>query len=382
MPDQRAALAIYTLDGIILYILWYNRGTAMDEATFRILGTLSRELGSTISIHQLTAKIRQYYGTGYYARTYNKINELSKQGLITITKAGRSSIPSLNFSSYTLLDLLSEIEMRRKREFLDGFKNLQPLLMDMEAFAHNDSRIESISLINPEHNAKLNRAEILILLHDTDSSNLIDRLISIHSMLRVIQNSRIIRIDSLPLTTNEFHGLLISNEINPLKEMLSNRITFSNPSSFWQNIAEISRSRGKIIFEKEETSPAKISDTDIYYNLSRFGYRELGKEPQEGRPICIEYTVTAIMIREGARLIDSIPIILTKNDAHYSLLIFLSQKYGLSGRLLGLLRVLEKLKPNVDTARAIKALESLGAKAAKVNEKAVEQKMRLYNAIR
>jgi len=354
----------------------------VDEATFRILDTLSRELGSTISIHQLTAKIRQYHGTGYYARTYNKLNELSKQGLIKITKAGRSSIPSLDFSSYMLLDLLSEIDMRKKREFLAGFKNLQLPLMDMEAFARNDSQIESISLINPEHNAKHNRAEILILLHDIDSSNLPDKLISIHSALRTLQSSRIIRIDSLPLATKDFHSLLISNEINPLKEMLSNRITFYNPGSFWQNIAEISRSSGKIIFEKEETNPAKISDTDIHYNLSRFGYRELGIEPQERRSICIEFIIAAIMIREGARLIDSIPIILAKNRADYSLLIFLSQKYGLSSRLLGLLKVLEKLKPNRETASAIRILESLGVKGTRVNEKVVEQKMRLYDAIR
>ncbi len=125
----------------------------MDAATFRILDTLSREIGSTISIHQLTSRIRQYHGTAYYARTYNKLNDLSKQGLITITKAGRSSIPSLNFASYTLLDLLSEIEMRKKREFLDRSKTLQLLLIDMEAYAHSDSQIESISLINPERNA-------------------------------------------------------------------------------------------------------------------------------------------------------------------------------------------------------------------------------------
>lgn len=227
----------------------------MDEATFRILDTLSRELGRTISIRQLTAKIRQYYGTGYYARTYNKLNELSRQGLITITKAGRSSIPSLDFSSYMLLDLLTEIEMRKKREFLDGFKNLQPLLMDMEALAHNDSQIESISSIDPKHNAKLNRAEILILLHDIDSNNLPDKLISIHSAFRTLQSSRIIRVDSLPLTTNEFRSLLISNAINPLKEMLSNRITFYNPNSFWQNIAEISQFERQNHFRERGNQP-------------------------------------------------------------------------------------------------------------------------------
>jgi len=354
----------------------------VDETTFRILDTLSRELGSTISIRQLTSKIRQYHGTAYYARTYNKLNDLSKQGLITLNKAGRSSIPSLDFSSYTLLDLLSEIEMRKKRELLDRYKTLQLLLVDMESYAHGDPQIESISLINPERNAKLNRAEFLVLLHDMDSSILLDKLISIHSALRNIQSSRIIRIDSLPLKTKEFHSLLTSNEINPLKEMLSNRITFYNPSSFWLNISEILRASGKILFEKEETNPAKISDTDIYHNLSRFGYRELGIEPREGRLICIEYIITAIMIRGGARLFDSIPIILAKNKPDYSLLIFLSQKYGLSDRLLGLLRVLRKLKPTGEVASSIRILESLGAKGTRVNEKSIEQKMRLYHAIR
>ena len=354
----------------------------MDEATFRILDTLCRELGSTISIHQLTARIRQYYGTVYYARTYNKLIDLSKQGLITITKAGRSSIPSLNFSSYMLLDLLSEIEMRKKREFLERFKTLLLLLMDMEAYARNNSRIESISLINPERNAKLNRAELLILLHDIDSSILPDELLSIHHTLRNLESARVIRIDSLPLMAKEFRSLITSNEINPLKEMLSNRITFYNPNSFWQNICEILRSSGRIIFEKEETNPAKISKDDVYYNLSRFGYRELGIEPREGRPICIEYIIAAIMIREGARLTGSIPIILAKDKANYNVLIFLSQKHGLSGKLLGLLRALEKLKPIRAPASAIKLLESLGAKGTRVDQKALEQKIRLYNALR
>jgi len=354
----------------------------VDEATFRILDTLSRELGGMISINQLTSKIMRYYGTGYYARTYNKLNDLAKQGLIQLTKAGRSSIPSLNFSSYTLLDFLAEIEIRKKRELLDSSKTLQPLLMDMEAFAHSDPQIESISLINPARNARLNRAELLILLHDMDHAILPDRLIHLHSALHSIQSSRIIRIDALPLTIREFHSLLTSNEINPLKEMLSNRITFYNPRSFWLSISEVLRSSGKIMFETEETNPAKISKADIYYNLSRFGYREFGIEPEPGRSICIEYTIAAIMAGENARLAASIPIILAKNKADYSLLIFLAKKFGFADKLLGLLGAVEKLKPTKEAAAAIRVLETLGAKAAKVNLKDLEGNMRLYDAIR
>lgn len=197
----------------------------MDEATFRILDTLSREIGNPISIHQLTSKIKQQYGTGYYARTYNKSMELSKQGLITITKTGRSSIPSLNFPGYSLVDMLSEIEMRRKREFLDGSRALRPLIMDIEACAHGDPRIDSISLTNPERNARLNRAELLILLRNSPERSS-KQTAPIYTAMRDIQIKRDIRTDALLLSTEDFSGLLTSDEINPLREMLGNKIAF------------------------------------------------------------------------------------------------------------------------------------------------------------
>jgi hypothetical protein len=354
----------------------------MDEATFRILDTLSMELGNTLSIHQLTSKIKQNYGTGYYARTYNKLIDLSKQGLIQLSKAGRSSIPSLNFSSYALLDMLSEIDMRKKRQFLDRFKNTELLLLDLETHAHNNPQIESISIIDAERNAKLNRAELLFLLHDMNSDNLPDRSISIYNTIRDFQDSRNIRIDALPLTTKRFRDLLTSNEINPLKEMLRNRITFYNPSSFWLNISEVLSSNSKIIFEKTETNPLKMTDAVIYSNLLRFGYRELGIAFREDKLVCIESVIAAIMTRGTARLIDAIPIILVKNKTNYHLLIFLSEKYGFSDELLGLLKTLAKLKPSIDTEDAIHILQSLGLKGTKVNEKTMEHNMRLYHAIR
>jgi hypothetical protein len=354
----------------------------VDEATFRILDTLSRELGSTISIHQLTSKIREYHGTAYYAGTYNKLNDLRKQGLITLTSAGRSSIPSLNLASYSLLDMLSEIELRKKREFLEKSKTLQLLLMDMESYAHANASIESISIINPERNARLNRAEFLILLHHANSGTFSHELISLDKALRRLQSARLIRIDSLSLTPNEFRSLLIADEINPLKEMLSNRITFYNPSSFWLNIAWLMRAAGKIKFEKEETTPGKISDIDLNYNLLRFGYRELGTGIKEGRRICIEYVASALLMQGGARQIDAVPIILAKNNTDYNLLVFLCQKYGQSGKLLGLLRVLQKLKPNSDIANSIKRLEAMGAKEIRADGKSIGDKMKVYDVNR
>jgi len=246
----------------------------VDEAAFRILDTLSSEMGSPISIRQLTAKIKRRYGTGYYARTYNKLIELSDQSLITVTKAGRSSIPSLNFASYALLDMLSEIEMRKKREFMERNRSLRPLITDIEAWARGNPSIESISMTSPERNARLNRVELLILNRNA-SASASEHTASIRRAITGIQRKLDIRTDALLLSPENFSGFLTSDEINPIREMMSNKIAFYAPQAFWAEIAD-TLAKGTIRLLGEETNPARIAESDLLFNLDRFGYREFG----------------------------------------------------------------------------------------------------------
>jgi hypothetical protein len=352
----------------------------MDEATFRVLDTLSREMGSTISTNQLTFKIRQRYGTGYYARTYNKLTELSKQGLITITKAGKSSIPSLDLSSYRLLDLLSEIEIRKKWEFLDDSRILQPLLRDIEAYAHKDPQIVSISIIGPERNTKLNRAELLILIRNSIESSS-RRIVSVHRTVMDAQNRHNVRIDALLLSTEEFAELLVSDEINPLREMLTDKITFYAPQAFWNELASIFAKGHRIRVLSTETNPARIPEKELIFNLNRFGYREIGPKITEGEKICIEYIIASILMKGDTRRVNAIPVLLSKNTANYRLLAFLSQKYGQSGRLLGLVKAMHALKPRREAALMIDMMEELGVEEIKADKNAIAQVMRLYNAV-
>lgn len=352
----------------------------MDEATFRILDTLTREIGSTISINQLTSKIRQYYGTAYYARTYNKLNDLLKQGFITITKAGRSSVPSLNFSNYLLSDLLSEIEMRKKREFLGRSKTLQPFIKDVEAYARRDSPIESISLIKPERNARLNRAELLTLIRDS-KKNGSSQVTAVYRAVLDLQSKHNVRADVLPLSTEELAELLASDEINPLREMLSNKIAFHAPQAFWAEIASSSASGHRIRLLSTDTNPAKITEKDLVFNLTRFGYEEIGPKIAQGEKICIEYIITSILMKGDARRINSIPILLSKNTTNYNLLIFLSQKSGLTNTLLGLLKVMGKIKPQKKVTTIVDTLEELNTKEINADANAVSQNMRSYNAV-
>jgi hypothetical protein len=95
----------------------------------------------------------------------------------------------------------------------------------------------------------------------------------------------------------------------------------------------------------------------------------------------VEYIITAIMTSNDARRINGIPVMLAKNKAKYSLLIFLSLKHGLEGRLLGILRTLDMIKPTRPNEMAIRILESLKAVEIQPDVKSIQENMRLYSAV-
>jgi len=352
----------------------------MDETTFRILNTLWRHTGKALSINELTSKIRESYGTAHYPNIYHKLRTLAREEIITLTKAGKSSIANLNFGNYFLVDSLAEMELRKKRELLRKSKTLQILLVDIEHSLRLIPLIESMSVTNPEKNMRLNRAELLVLLHSAKKLNLSDEMVLVYKATQGLQNTHNIKLDSLVLTTDEFIPLMTSEEINPLKEMLPTKIAFYSPQMFWARIADALR-LGKINLEASETNPARIAEKDLMYNLAKFGYKEIGSEISVGQNICIEYVIASILMRSDARRIESIPVILAKNMTNYRMLIFLSQKYGQSGRLLGLLNVLHKVKPMTEAQLAIHIMQALDVREIKANQRSIEERMKLYNAI-
>jgi len=62
-------------------------------------------------------------------------------------------------------------------------------------------------------------------------------------------------------------------------------------------------------------------------------------------------------------------------------LAFLSQKFEIAGKLMGLLRILHAIKPTRETAETIAFLETFDAGEIPADEESVLQKMRLYNAL-
>lgn len=352
----------------------------MDKTTFRILDVLSRDLGTPISINELTRRIRKIYGTAYYKNIYDKIQDLKKQNVLNLSEVGRASIITFDFNNYRLTDILAEMELKKKQEFLKAGTELEMVFLEMDRSFKDIHMIESILIINPENNLKLNRIESLFLLKDHGQA-LQNEILSANSIIEELQSKHNIKIDSIFLTEKEFLDSLESEETNPLKEMLWDKIVFFSPQAFWLMMGMALRRGIRIKTEGGEMNLAKITNRDLIYNLSRFGYKEMGTKMERGKDMCIEQIITSVLLQDDARRVYAIPVLLAKNKVNYSLLVFLCKKYKKTGRLLGLLRALNKIRGNEKTEDAIKMLEDIKTGEIKANKESIMEKMRLYNAI-
>ncbi len=69
----------------------------LSGTEFKIIDTISREIGNPISIRGLTTEIKQEFGSAHYPNIYNALLGLKDKNIIQIEKQGNASIPLLNF---------------------------------------------------------------------------------------------------------------------------------------------------------------------------------------------------------------------------------------------------------------------------------------------
>lgn len=356
----------------------------MLDMEFRILDVLSREIGNALSINKIAEKVKTLYGSGDYKNIHVAINNMSKDRIVTLEQAGNTSIANINFENYMIIDLLSEMELRKKRDFLKNRQEMQMLMLEFDTYLYDQDLIQSISMINPGRNAKLNRAEFLVHLKKSSNRKMIyEAKIGIYVILNHLQMTHTMRIDALVLEDNEVSDLVKSNEANPVREMFYDKITIFSSQSFWLWIRNEIMKGIKIKTEENQIHPAKISQEDLVYNMARFGYTEFGPKIKEGRQICIEYTIASIMFHKDARRIDAIAIMLAKNTkrTNYDLLLFISRKYEFAEKLLGILKSLRNLVAHAKTAvgEPIRLLEAMNIEEIKADEKRMKDRLKLYN---
>ena len=350
----------------------------MDKVTNRILEEITSSIGVSLSINELTNRIKDKYGSAYYKNIYDKLQNLKNDGLLNLEPIGRSSSIKLNFENYLLIDTLSVMEIEKKLKFLSNKTNLSSLFTEMDKSLSDKCCIRSIITINPSKNIKLNRIELFLLLNETP--DYLDQTIELQKITLDLQRKFNLKINSLILDTKDFFYLLTSDKINPVREALSQQITLYNPQAFWRQISEIAQ-KNQIKTLQSETKPLSIPDSDLNFNLNRFGYSEFGTSIAPGKKFCIEYTATSLLQREDARGLDAVAVILAKNSFSSNLLAFLSQKYEVSPRLLGILNALRHTTSKREVDHTVKILKAISTKELPADEDSIRQKLELYNAL-
>ena len=270
------------------------------------------------------------------------------------------------------------MEIEKKISFLSTRRNLFPLLTEMNKTLSDKCTIKSVTAINPLKNIKLNRLELLFLLKET--SDYLNETIDLFKDMLELQKKRNIKINTLIIDEGDLFDLATSDEINPIREALREKIIFFGPEAFWREIIEIAENNQVKTLSKE-TKPVDISDLDLTFNLNRFGYREFGAQFTEGKKFCVEYIITAILLKDEPRKTEATAIILSKNNFKSTLLAFLSQKYQTTGRLMGILKTIERMKPKPEIEKTIDILKTLNEQEVPADEASLKQKMELYNAL-
>lgn len=357
----------------------------MDETTFRILDILARDLGVQTSIRALAEKVREKYGSGYYANIYNKLQQLAEEKMVVLTSVGRTSLVNLNFKEYMIADLLTEMEIKKKQEVLKGRPELGMLFLELDTYFRDMVFVRSISIIDAERNLRLNRVELLILLRGHGTSLFPDENEAglVHTTIHMLESIHGLKIDYLVLTDNKLLDALATDEVNPAKEMMRDRITFFGPQNFWHVIRVGNELGLSLEASEKETVPAGIAESDLMYNLARYGYKEMGVEISGGTKMCVEYAMAGAIMQGEARRIEAVPVILAKQEGHvnYDVLCFIARKYNFIGILLGLLKALVSIKPDKRAKDAVELMAKLKIKEVRADKAAIREKMKLYNAI-
>jgi hypothetical protein len=356
----------------------------LDETTFRILETLAENMGQEMSIKTLTEAIQRFHGSAHYSNIYNKVQQMSKDKMITLNKAGNTYRISLNFYDYWIVDLLTQMEIMKKQKLLIENPRILQLFSEIEKVAQTITNMSSISAIRLTRNEAVNRLELLVLFKDGISSNSEEKTRRLTDYaIDLMQRVAGAKVDSLLLNESEFGAMLSSKEKSPAREMIGDKLSFFGTQNFWLTIKSAVEKGIWVRAERQETIPSKISEEDLVYNMARFGYKELGKSIKLGTDFSVEFVVAGMLAKGQARLVEAVPVILAKQKANYNVLFFLAQKFHLLDLLLAVLEALSVVLPRDKKAIGylIQMMKKMNIKTTMIlNTNSIEEKIRFYKS--
>jgi hypothetical protein len=322
----------------LIYVNYYNNivknihRMEMNKEETKILRYLSDSLGNGGNIHSMSDGIRKKNGPAYYPNIYNTIMRLEKRGIISIIIDGNNRLIRLDMKNPLSIYYISEAENQKTME-IEIQEGLMNELLDLAL----DSDILTMCSLKHEKHIKINRIELLII---TRSHNQDSRLISDLLKIESLHNTRI---DPIILTPNEFSNMLGSDNLNSIKDLITDKSILYNSEGFWGMIRKYKLDER---FKNQIRFPDDLRQPELAYNYNKFGYG-LYEETESGTELSLEDTIFLMNQSKEIRIRYGALILLKKNIRKINLL-YLYYTFKRRNQLSTLKSILSTLKEFCD----------------------------------
>lgn len=371
----------------------------MNRTSFRVLETLSRNIGRDLPISSLRDEIEAQFGTAHYKNVHEAVSQLSQAGYLRVDEAGRSRLVSLELTRGETVDLLAEVDLRSSREARDEPLTLPTPTARIADVLLGDPAVGTAFLVDVDVNLHLNRLELVAATRSTSTAehhepgsaggSLVEPdLYHLHERLQVEAAKANVRADVLVLTETELKRGLAATELHPVQVQAKRRRTLVDPQRFWWLVRQARREGPEPRMRAApagQTPPLDLvswirEDRDrLGQHLERFGYTEMGTGSSPVEEACVELVIAAALGSDEPRRRYAAAVLLAKNEVNPRLLAFLATKHDLAGDLLGMLRALEEhpRTPGTETVRPFLPGDS---EPADVDRDQIEELLDLYGA--
>lgn len=365
----------------------------MQEVTrtgFRVLDTLSRNLGTRLPITVLRAAVEERFGTAHYKNVHGVVTDLTDEGYLRMEKTGGANLVSLELARRETIDLLAEIDLRSARTQREG-----PPTMPTSESRVADVFLEEPAggtafLVDAEPNRNLNRLELVVAIKppaDDDHSVLHQKLLDIHRRLQDEARKATVRIDPVILTEAELVEGMAHPGLHPVQAQASRRTTLVDPQRFWWLIRRARREgpeprmrRGSQSLDAplDLVSPLNEESGELGAHLRRFGYTEMGIAGGPEEEACLELVIAAALASSEPRRRSASAVLLAKNEVNPRLVAFLARKHDLAAELLGVLDALGDREGRPDLRRIRPFLPH--EEPVETSQERIDELLELYDA--
>ena len=357
----------------LIYVNYYNNivkniyRMEMNKEETKILRYLSDSMGNGGNILSMSDGIRKKYGPAYYPNIYNTIMRLEKKGILSTIIDGNNRQIRLDMKNPLSIYYISEAENQKTM----GIEIQQGLLNELLDLAL-DSYILTMCSLKHEKHIKINRIELLIIIrsHEQDGS-LISNLLKIESLHNT-------KIDPIILTSNEFSDMLDGDNLNSIKDLITDKSILYNTEGFWGLIRKY-KLDGK--YQNLIKFPDELGQSELAYNYNRFGY-SLYEDTKGGKELSLEDTIFLMNQAREIRIRYGAFILLKKNIRKINLmyLYYIFKRRDQLNVLKGILSTTEEFCDKEDR-RKISTLERLipNRKSEAYDKKLIKKYILQYN---